>query len=135
WRLAINPGNPFALGQVGATTFVGLTGNPPAGQVTLLGLVGPYLRRCQGQSGPTEARSYPVPLGFAVEQASHRRDFRRVRCHREGHQLWLEQAPNQSSGMLSSACWGDGLVLIPENQTLQQGDVAPYFPFNELLYG
>ncbi|MDX1589951.1 MAG: molybdopterin molybdotransferase MoeA, partial [Oleiphilaceae bacterium] len=30
WRLAIKPGKPFAFGQVGATPFVGLPGNPAA---------------------------------------------------------------------------------------------------------
>lgn len=135
WRLAIKPGKPFAYGEVAGTPFVGLPGNPAAVLVTFLVLVAPYLRRCQGIAGNTGAHSYPVPLGFAVEKATHRRDFRRVRYHRSDHESWLEEAPNQSSGMLSSACWADGLALIPENRTLARGDSVDYFPFNELLHG
>ena len=36
WRLAIKPGRPIALGQVGNTAFIGLPGNPVAAMVTFM---------------------------------------------------------------------------------------------------
>jgi molybdopterin molybdotransferase len=35
--------------------------------------------------------------------------------------------------VLSSACWADGLAVVPENTTLQQGDLLTYYSFEELL--
>ncbi|TVP59708.1 MAG: molybdopterin molybdenumtransferase MoeA, partial [Halomonadaceae bacterium] len=135
WRLAIKPGKPFAHGTLGNTPFMGLPGNPAAVLVTFMILVRPYIRRCQGLAANPGADCFPVPLGFSVDKAAGRRDFRRVRHCREGLNSWLEEAPNQSSGMLSSACWADGLALIPQHQTLKQGELVAYYPFNELVYG
>jgi molybdopterin molybdotransferase len=41
--------------------------------------------------------------------------------------------PNQSSGVLSSACWADGLAVVPENTTINLGDPVTYYSFAELL--
>ena len=41
--------------------------------------------------------------------------------------------PNQSSGMLSSACWADGLAVVPENTTINEGDTITYYSFRELM--
>lgn len=135
WRLAIKPGKPFAHGVIQHTPFMGLPGNPAAVLVTFLLLVRPYIRRCQGVTDSPQADCFPLPLGFSIDQPSNRRDFRRVRHHREGLASWLEEAPNQSSGMLSSACWADGLALIPQHQTLARGELVAYYPFNGLIYG
>ena len=41
--------------------------------------------------------------------------------------------PNQSSGVLRSAAWADGLVEVRENSTLVEGDAVRFIPFSELL--
>jgi molybdopterin molybdotransferase len=41
--------------------------------------------------------------------------------------------PNQSSGVLTSASWGDGLVDCAPNQPIQVGDLVKYIPFDALL--
>ena len=41
--------------------------------------------------------------------------------------------PNQSSGILSSTCWADGLAVVPENTTVSPGDLLTYYSFAELL--
>jgi len=58
-----------------------------------------------------------------------------VRCRQLEGRQWLEAASNQSSGVLSTACWSDGLAVIPENETLEVGDTVLYYPFSSLLYG
>ena len=40
---------------------------------------------------------------------------------------------NQSSGVLTSAVWGDGLVDNPAGQTIAQGDTVRFLPFSELM--
>jgi len=45
----------------------------------------------------------------------------------------LELFPNQSSGVLTSAVWGDGLVDNPPDQTIAPGDTVRFISFAELL--
>ena len=41
--------------------------------------------------------------------------------------------PNQSSGVLTSCAWADGLVDIGVGETVQPGDWVRFIPFSELL--
>lgn len=135
WRMAIKPGKPLAFGHISETPVLGLPGNPASVLVTFLVLGRPFLRACQGESGELMPRAYPIPAGFPVERPQGRREFLRVRCRSIEGRSWLESAPSQSSGVLSSACWSHGLAVIPENQTLEVGDPVSFMPFAELLHG
>jgi len=46
----------------------------------------------------------------------------------------LELFPNQSSGVLTSCAWADGLVDNPPAQAVARGDLVRFLPFSELLY-
>ena len=135
WRLAIKPGKPLAFGHIGQTPVLGLPGNPAAVLVTFLMLARPFMRRCQGEAGAVLPSADRVALAFSVERPQTRREFQRVRCHEENGRRWLEAAANQSSGVLSSTCWADGLALIPENESLDVGDEVAFYPFTQLMYG
>ena len=132
WRLAIKPGKPLAFGQIEGPPLLGLPGNPAAVLVTFAMIVMPFIRQCQGQP-----RIHPIgehlPAGFEVPSPSIRRGFFRARKEQEAGELRLAAYPNQSSGMLSSACWADGLAVIPENSEVRIGDVLTYYSFTELL--
>jgi molybdopterin molybdotransferase len=41
--------------------------------------------------------------------------------------------PNQSSGVLTSAVWGDGVVDNPAGTPIAHGDTVRFIPFSELL--
>ena len=129
WRIAIKPGKPFMFGQIDATPFLGLPGNPGAVLVTFCVLARPALLKLMGCSQHA-AQAQPRRLAFSPGKQGKRREFKRVRCNERG---WLEVHPNQSSGMLSSACWADGLALIPEHSELKEGDVVEFFSFDSLL--
>jgi molybdopterin molybdotransferase len=45
----------------------------------------------------------------------------------------LDRFPNQSSGVLTSAVWGDGLVDNPSGRSIQKGDAVRFISFAELL--
>ena len=135
WRMAIKPGKPLAFGHIGDTPVIGLPGNPAAVLVTFLILARPFLRCCQGETGSTTAAGYRLPLGYSLPKAQSRREYQRVRCRQLEGRQWLEAASNQSSGVLSTACWSDGLAVIPENETLSAGDSVLFYPFSSLLYG
>jgi molybdopterin molybdotransferase len=45
----------------------------------------------------------------------------------------LDLFPNQSSGVLTSAVWGDGVVDNPSGQTIAHGDTVRFIAFSEWL--
>jgi hypothetical protein len=106
WQVAIKPGKPFAYGRIGAAHFMGLPGNPVSSFVTFLLLVRPFLLKLQG-AAHLQPRTMQVPAHFSWPRADKRREFLRVRRNAEGG---LALYPNQSSGVLTSAVWADGLV-------------------------
>jgi molybdopterin molybdotransferase len=129
WQIAIKPGKPFAYGRVGAAHFLGLPGNPVASWVTFLILVRPFLLRLQGQA-EVGIPHVLARADFAWPKADKRREFLRVQRNSAGG---LHLFPNQSSGVLTSAVWGDGLVDNPSGQTIAPGDMVRYMPFADLL--
>ncbi len=136
WKIAIKPGKPLAFGKVGkvgaggtAADFVGLPGNPVSCFVTFLLFLRPYLLKRMG------ARS-TLPVTRTLISASDwtkaedRRNFLRARIAADGR---VELYPNQSSGVLTSCAWADGLVDAPAHQTFRAGDAVRYLSFADLL--
>ncbi|SHM86132.1 gephyrin-like molybdotransferase Glp [Rhizobacter sp. OV335] len=134
WQIALKPGKPLAFGSVrrGDFTeawFMGLPGNPVSSFITFLLAVRPVLLRLQGAAAEMPD-GLPMRADFAWPKPDKRREFLRVRRTPEGG---LALFPNQGSGVLSSAVWGDGLVDNPPGQAIAVGDTVRYIPFSELL--
>lgn len=134
WQIAIKPGKPLAFGTVkkpesGEAWFMGLPGNPVSSFVTFLLFVKPFIQKLQGRSLGAEA-TYWMRADFDWPRADKRNEFLRVKVNAEGG---LDLFPNQSSGVLTSASWGDGLVDNPPQQTIKKGDMVRYLPFAQLL--
>jgi len=129
WHLAIKPGKPFAYGKIGAAHFIGLPGNPVSSFVTFLLLVRPFILKLQGATALAPA-SIALPAHFDWPKPDKRREFLRVRLNASGA---LELFANQSSGVLTSAVWGDGLVDLAASQTIAHGDTVRFLPFSALL--
>jgi len=109
--------------------FVGLPGNPVSSFVTFLLLVRPFLLKLQGAPVPA-LQPVMLPAHFDLPRADKRREFLRVRRNAAGG---LDLFPNQSSGVLTSAVWGDGLVDNPAGRTIAHGDLVSYLSFADLL--
>ncbi|WP_312128864.1 molybdopterin molybdotransferase MoeA [Diaphorobacter nitroreducens] len=133
WQIAMKPGKPFAYGQIphagGSAHFMGLPGNPVSSFVTFSLLVRPFLLRLQGVRD-VAPKAIAANAGFDWPRADKRREFLRVRQGADGT---LELFPNQSSGVLTSAAWADGVVDNPAGQTIARGDTVRFLPFAELL--
>lgn len=127
WRIAVKPGKPLAYGEVHGTPFIGLPGNPISVFATFSLLVRPYLLRRQGilQVAP---RAYRVTADFDWPRPGNRREFVRARLSPDSSAATI--FANQSSGVLTSAVWGDGFVDIEENMTIRRGDPIRYLPFS-----
>ena len=159
WQIAIKPGKPFAHGRIdtpvraelveagagpathrqaqdrlssgrtGFCHFIGLPGNPVSSFVTFVLLVRPFLLQLQGQAD-VALKTVAMRADFAWPKADRRREFLRVQRNAAGG---LDLFPNQSSGVLTSAVWGDGVVDNPSGQTIAAGDTVQFLPFAELL--
>jgi molybdopterin molybdotransferase len=129
WQIAIKPGKPFAYGKVAGAHFMGLPGNPVSSFVTFLLLVRPFLLKLQGarQLAP---KAVPLTAHFDWPRADKRREFLRVRRDEEGG---LALFANQSSGVLTSAAWADGLVDNPPAHPIRRGDAVAFISLAELL--
>ncbi|WP_343732538.1 gephyrin-like molybdotransferase Glp [Duganella sp.] len=131
WQIAVKPGKPLAFGEVQQAFFIGLPGNPVSSFVTFLLFVRPFILRLQGVEGPIAPRAYSMRADFSWPKADRRNEFLRVRINDNGG---LELFRNQSSGVLTSTVWGDGVIDNPPGTTIAAGDMVRFIPFNELLY-
>jgi molybdopterin molybdotransferase len=136
WQIAIKPGKPLAFGEVhregkaDGAFFLGLPGNPVSSLVTFLLFVRPFILRLQGVTD-VAPRAFSMRADFAWPKADKRNEFLRARMNADGG---LDLFPNQSSAVLTSTVWGDGLIDNPSGRTIAPGDLVRFIPFNELLY-
>jgi molybdopterin molybdotransferase len=128
WKLAIKPGKPLTCGFFRQVPVIGLPGNPASTLVTFALLARPYLLRRLGVARVAPLQ-LPVPAGFDWPRPGNRREYLRGRI--EGGQAIIY--PNQSSGVLRSAAWAEGLVEVLEGRTLVAGDLVNFIPFSEVL--
>jgi molybdopterin molybdotransferase len=131
WRVAVQPGKPFAFGlarRPGAAAdlppvlLFGLPGNPVSTFVTFELFVRPALRRLQGRSWlfrPVDRARLLEP----VTKSAGRRAFLRVRAERAGDgapvrddtgRVLVRLAGGQGSHVLSALAAADALAVVPE---------------------
>jgi molybdopterin molybdotransferase len=133
WQIAMKPGKPLAFGRIrhngGQALFMGLPGNPVSSFVTFVLAVAPVLRALQGMdvAGPA---AYALRADFDWPRPDRRREFLRVKLNGQGG---LDLFPNQSSGVLTSTVWADGLVDNPAHQAIARGDAVRFLPLDGLL--
>lgn len=127
WRVAIKPGKPFAFGDVLGAPFLGLPGNPVSAFVTALVIARPFLFDSQGV---LHQDILPVrQTALFDKKGSPRQEYLRIRSGPDGVEIFEQQ----SSGVLYSTCWGDGMVVQKPGEDIDRGDsvdVIPYMLFN-----
>jgi len=133
WRLAVRPGKPVALGQIGAVPLFGLPGNPVAAALTFCFFAGPLLQRLGGYQ-PVRPRSFPVVADFAYDKRTGRREWLRVSLRDDGAGGWrAEKYPVDGAGVITSLTRSDGVVELDEDSTgLRPGDRARFYDFAAL---
>lgn len=128
WKLAIKPGKPLTVGDFRGRPVIGLPGNPASTLVTFGLLARPYLLRRLGAQ-KVEPLGFAVPAGFSWSKPGKRREYLRARLE-NGR---VVPYSNQSSGVLRSAAWAEGLAEVLEGTALEEGDSLRFIPMSELL--
>ena len=137
WQIAVKPGKPLAFGEIDRADvssaqpayFIGLPGNPVSSFVTFLLFVRPFVLRLQGVTQVTP-RVLLVRADFTQTKADRRNEFLRARLNPDGG---LDLFANQSSAVLTSTVWGDGLIDNPPGHAIAAGEFVRFLPFSELL--
>jgi molybdopterin molybdotransferase len=133
WRLAIKPGRPVAMGQIGATPLAGLPGNPVAALLTFALVARPMIEALSGTE-PHIARRFPAIADFAYKKKTGRREYVRVSVEGTGGPPRLRRFPKEGAGMLTSLTETDGLAELGEETTrLQPGAEVAFVPYSELI--
>jgi len=133
WRLAIRPGRPLALGQVGKKPFIGLPGNPVAAIVTFMIFARPALLTLAG-CADTAPLTFRVPALFSYNKKAGRKEWIRasITSGTDG-QLGAEKYHKDGAGVLSSMANTSGLLELPEELTdIRAGTILNFIPFSEM---
>jgi len=118
WKVAVKPGKPFVLGQVGGKPVFGMPGNPVSAIITYLLMVRPALLKMQGASEWRLAKR-SGRLADELVNKGDRRHFVRVTIDDLG---LVRSVGGQRSHMLGSLAKSNSLVDLPPGSRLAKGD-------------
>ena len=128
WRVAVQPGKPFAFGRADVAgraapvLLFGLPGNPVSAFVTFELFVRPVIRRLAGHVALHRPAETGV-LDDAVSKSLGRRGYQRVATIRDDHgrpvrdaqgRIRVRLAGGQGSSVLSAFAAADALAIVPE---------------------
>lgn len=134
WQLAIKPGRPMALGQIGDCVVLGLPGNPVAAFVCFALYVRQALLRLSGAAW-AEPRRILLEADFELpSKKTDRREFQRgLLVDSPDGIRRVAKYPRDGSGLITSLREADGLIEIPEDvASVARGDRVRFLPFTEV---
>lgn len=127
-KVRLKPGMPTLFGQIGASLYFGLPGNPVASAVTFRVFVRFALRAMLGIT--TVPGTMHARLDAPVRKRHPRAEFARCSLHTDGDGVqWATPHAKQGSGMLRGLAETDALALLPEDgRDFARGDVVMLWP-------
>ncbi|MEX0343675.1 MAG: gephyrin-like molybdotransferase Glp [Rhizobiaceae bacterium] len=133
WQIAIKPGRPMVMGQIGDCAVMGLPGNPVAAFVCFLLYCRPAIARLGGGIW-LEPQRFPVQAGFSVpKKKPDRREFWRGWLeHDQDGRLVAQKFTRDGSGLISGLRQATGLIEVTEDVTeIRQGQELAFIPFSQ----
>lgn len=122
WKVAIKPGKPLMIGQLGETVILGLPGNPVSAFVTATLFLLPLLKYLSGHAAPLPVVRQGV-LGDALPAGHGRMEFLRAK-YADGV-LYLTD--NQDSAALASLSRANALIIRAAGcEAAQKGEIVDY---------
>lgn len=132
-NVAMRPGKPVKIGQIGHALFAGLPGNPNAALVTFRQIALPAIRAIAGL-GDIYPAWQPAISGFAYAKRPGRTEFVPVRVSGRNDRGLpvLEMLGRGSSASLSAMALADGIALLPpHDEAIETGMSLRYEPFRD----
>jgi molybdopterin molybdotransferase len=132
WKVRMRPGAPLAFGMLGATPWIGLSGNPVSAMVTFELFVRPAIRRMLGHRAlfrPT----IPVTIGHSITLAAPLMHFLRATVNRTSSGTYVASlAGSQSSAVLTAMARANALLILPGDRLdITAGEIHRALPLGE----
>lgn len=128
WRIAMQPGKPLAVGELGGVTVVGLPGNPVSALVVFEVVVRPFIRAMLGLDGDGRAHVHALAAERMTKDRD-RRAFLRVRIAIDARGTWARPAGGQQSSQLRPLADANALLVVPEGVEAAE----PGVPYEAIL--
>ncbi len=125
WKIAIKPGRPLTLGQIDASIFMGLPGNPVAVMVTFSQFVVPAIQRMAG-AAMTRPKLFKARALDKLRKKAGRYEFQRGIATQGEHGDWqVAKSGKQGSGILTSMSRANCFIVLPDaNEGVEPGDLV-----------
>ncbi len=114
WKIAIKPGRPLTLGQIGASIFMGLPGNPVAVMVTFSQFVVPAIEVLSGARLKRPALFKARALDRLRKKAGRYEFQRGVATLDEDGDWQVARTGKQGSGILTSMSRANCFIVLPD---------------------
>jgi molybdopterin molybdotransferase len=123
WKIAIKPGRPLTFGQIDASIFMGLPGNPVAVMVTFSQFVVPAIQALAGTNPKRPALFHARALD-QMRKKPGRYEFQRGIATLDDNNEWqVAKTGQQGSGILTSMSRANCfIVLADDNAGVEPGD-------------
>jgi molybdopterin molybdotransferase len=123
WKIAIKPGRPLTFGQIDASIFMGLPGNPVAVMVTFSQFVVPAIQALAGAS-PRRPALFRARALEQMRKKPGRYEFQRGIATLDDNNEWqVARTGQQGSGILTSMSRANCFIVLPDdNAGVEPGD-------------
>ncbi len=123
WKIAIKPGRPLTFGQIDASIFMGLPGNPVAVMVTFSQCVVPAIHALAG-ANPKRPALFRARSLDKIHKKPGRHEFQRgIANMDENHEWQVTRTGQQGSGILTSMSRANCYIVLPDdNAGVEPGD-------------
>jgi molybdopterin molybdotransferase len=123
WKIAIKPGRPLTFGQIEASIFMGLPGNPVAVMVTFSQFVVPAIHALAGAI-PRRPALFRARSLDPMRKKPGRYEFQRGIATLDDNGEWqVAKTGKQGSGILTSMSRANCFIVLPdENTGVEAGD-------------
>ena len=123
WKIAIKPGRPLTFGQIGASVFMGLPGNPVAVMVTFSQFVVPAIDLLCGTQ-MRRPRLLPARSLERLRKKPGRTEFQRGVATLDDNRQWqVGRTGKQGSGILTSMSRANCFIVLPDDSAgVEPGD-------------
>jgi len=123
WKIAIKPGRPLTFGQINASIFMGLPGNPVAVMVTFSQFVVPAIEALAG-ANPKRPALFRARALDQMRKKPGRYEFQRGIATLDDNNAWqVARTGQQGSGILTSMSRANCfIVLSDDNAGVEPGD-------------
>jgi molybdopterin molybdotransferase len=125
YKVKMKPGKPFTFGKINKAYFLGLPGNPVSAFVIFNLFARSFIAKCIGLN--YQLKIQKVVADFDWHKKGMRREYARAKIINNKAEIYH----SQSSGVLSSTVWAEGLVVIMEGTTVKKGDELDFISFNQ----